>query len=132
MTRMRCKDLMVWDVKFCLPHDTAHTAARIMELNQIGVLPVVEDAASMRLTGILTDRDLAMKVVATGRDPKSVRVADVMSEFPVSCLAEDDVFKASQAMDDFNIRRLPIVDPARTLLGIISRSDLVPPAVVNG
>lgn len=124
--RMRCKDLMKWDVKFCLPQDTAYTAAKIMELHQVGVLPVVEDAHSMRLVGIITDRDLAIKIVAAGRDSKQTRIADLMSGYPISCHVEDDVLRASHAMDEFHIRRIPVVDSTLTLLGIISRTDLQP------
>ena len=124
MNSKRCKDLMTRDVKFCLPEDTAYHAARMMEVDQVGVLPVVENAESQKLTGIVTDRDLAMRVTASGCDPKKVRVQDIMSGIPISCRVEDEVSRATQAMAEFNIRRVPVVDSTSRLMGILSRSDV--------
>ena len=124
MNSKRCKDLMTRDVKFCLPEDTAYHAARMMEVDQVGVLPVVENAESQKLTGIVTDRDLAMRVTASGCDPKKVRVQDIMSAIPISCRVEDEVSRATQAMTEFNIRRVPVVDSTSRLMGILSRSDV--------
>lgn len=124
MNFKRCKDVMTRDVKFCLPQDTAYQAARMMEVDQVGVLPVVEDAESQKLTGILTDRDLAMRVTASGIDPKTVRVHAIMSSTPISCRVEDEISRASHAMIEFNIRRVPVVDSTSRLVGILSRSDV--------
>lgn len=124
MNAKRCKDLMTREVKFCLPEDTAYHAARIMEVDQIGALPVVEDLESQKLTGILTDRDLAMRVTASGSDPRKVRVHDIMSGTPISCRVEDEVSRATQAMAEFNIRRIPVVDSTSRLMGILSRTDV--------
>ena len=124
MNSKRCKDLMTRDVKFCLPGDSAYHAARMMEVDQVGALPVVDNMESQKLTGILTDRDLAMKVTASGNDPKKVRVDDIMSGTPISCRVEDEVSRAAQAMEEFNIRRVPVVDSTSRLMGILSRSDV--------
>lgn len=124
MNSKRCRDLMTRDVIFCLPEDTAYHAARMMEVDQVGVLPVVDNLESQKLTGILTDRDLAMRVTASGSDPKKVRVQDIMSGTPISCRVEDEVSRASQAMTEFNIRRVPVVDSTSRLMGILSRSDV--------
>lgn len=124
MNSKRVKDLMTRDVKFCLQEDTAYRAARMMEVDQIGVLPVVDSLESQKLTGILTDRDLAMRVTASGNDPKKVRVQDIMSGIPISCRVEDEVSRATQAMIEFNIRRVPVVDSTSRLMGILSRHDV--------
>ena len=126
MNSKRCKDLMTRDVKFCLPEDTAFQAARMMDVDQVGALPVVEDMESQKLTGILTDRDLAMRVTASGADPKKVRVHDIMSGTPISCRPEDEIARAVHAMSEFKVRRLPVVDSTSRLMGILSRSDLEP------
>ncbi|HKX12770.1 MAG TPA: CBS domain-containing protein [bacterium] len=122
---------MTRDVKFCLPEDTAYHAARMMEVDQVGVLPVVDNLESQKLTGILTDRDLAMRVMALGGDPKKVRVQDIMSGTPISCRVEDEVSRACHAMAEFNIRRVPVVDSTSRLMGILSRSDVEAEALAH-
>jgi Predicted signal-transduction protein containing cAMP-binding and CBS domains len=78
----------------------------------------------MRLAGIITDRDIAIKVVAAGRDPNSTRVDEVMSKDVVSCCAEDNYADALSAMARTQVRRIPIVNKDGSLAGIISQADV--------
>jgi CBS domain-containing protein len=119
-----CGDVMTRNVICCVPEDTVEDAARIMKREDVGPVPVVKDQESRRLVGIVTDRDLAMKVIAEGRGPRKTRVADVMTKDPVSCRAEDSVEEALGAMSRHQIRRIPIVDDSNCMIGIIAQADV--------
>lgn len=120
----KCKDLMTKNPVCCLSSDSAEKAAQTMKREDIGSVPVVEDNQSKKLVGIVTDRDLALKIVAEGRDPKSARVSDVMSRELVTCSADDDAQNAIDAMEDHQIRRLPVVDTTGRIVGIIAQADI--------
>src|SRR5262249_43245904 len=79
---------------------------------------------SRKLTGIITDRDLAIKVVAEGLDPKATPVKEVMTEDVIACKETDNVDKALKLMQDHQIRRIPVVDGRDHLLGIIAQADV--------
>ena len=86
----------------------------------IPALPfVIENDHTKKLVGIATDRDLALKVVADGRDPKSTKVEKVMTRKVVTCRPEDDLQKALDAMSEHQLRRIPVVDDDNKLVGII-------------
>ena len=95
-----------------------------MRRANIGAVPVVTDMETRKLEGILTDRDLAIKVVAEGRDPRSTRVEEVMESKLVSCRPEDDVAKALDVMARTQVRRVPVVDENGSIRGIIAQADV--------
>jgi CBS domain-containing protein len=76
------------------------------------------------LVGIVTDRDLALKIVALGRDPKSTKAEEVMTLQVVTCRAEDDLQKALDAMAGHKLRRIPVVDNNNGIVGIIAQADV--------
>jgi CBS domain-containing protein len=121
---MTCKDVMTADPKYCLPGDSVTLAARIMREENVGPVPVISDRKHKRLAGMVTDRDLAIKVVASGRDPESMRVRDVMTTDVVTCKASDDYQKALDAMARHQVRRIPVIDRSGALAGIISQADV--------
>jgi CBS domain-containing protein len=84
----------------------------------------VEDLASRRLVGIITDRDIALHVVAEGRNPRETSVKDVMSDGLVTCLPDDDVEEVLSAMTEHRLRRIPVVDQEGRLRGIIAQADV--------
>lgn len=120
----KCKDLMSVDVKCCLPGDTARRAAEVMWHENVGAVPVIEDEKSRRLIGIVTDRDLAVSVVREGRDPDAVHVKDVMTENPVSVDPDDDISEVVTVMEDYQVRRVPVVDTSKSVIGIIAQADI--------
>jgi predicted transcriptional regulator len=95
-----------------------------MRDDNVGPVPVVSDLHEKKLLGIVTDRDLAVHVVAEGRDPKTVRVEEIMSRKLVNCKAEDDYEKALELMGKYQVRRIPVVDQNGLLVGIISQADV--------
>jgi CBS domain-containing protein len=115
---------MTSDPKFCLPEDSASEAAQIMRSQDVGSVPVVENSAEKRIVGMVTDRDLALNVVAEGADAKTMRVETLMTRRPITCRVDDDVQTALRSMSDFQVRRIPVVDEAGRLCGIVSQADL--------
>jgi len=94
----KCKDVMTQNPVCCLPTDIVSKAARLMKDEDVGSIPVIEDEQTMKLIGIVTDRDLALQVVAPERDARSTQVEDVMTYEVITCRATDDVQKAVDAM----------------------------------
>jgi CBS domain-containing protein len=100
-------------------------AAQLMRQWNIGVLPIVDNGFRRRLVGVVTDRDLCLRVVAEGRDPGQVIVRECMSRQAVCCGPDDDAAHALRLMREQRVRRLPVLDEQGVLAGMISLSDLV-------
>ena len=120
----KCNEVMTKDPVCCLPNDSAAKAAELMQSGNIGSIPVIENVQNQKLVGIVTDRDLALKIVAEGRDPKSTRVEAVMTHKVVTCRANDDLQKALDAMAEHQLRRIPVVDNENKIVGIIAQADV--------
>jgi len=123
-TVMKCKDIMTKDPVCCLPGDTVDQAAQLMKDEDVGPVPVVADQQTKRLLGIVTDRDLAVKVVAEARQISAVPVEEVMTLNPVTCHADDDLQHAIDAMEKNQVRRIPVVDDDNRIIGIIAQADI--------
>ena len=120
----KCSDVMTGNPVYALPDDTVEKVAQLMKKEDIGPVPVVDDEQNKRLVGIVTDRDLALKVVAEGRDPQTTKVEEVMTRKLITCRPDDDVESAMKAMAQYQLRRIPVVDDANRLVGIISQADV--------
>jgi CBS domain-containing protein len=115
---------MTKDVVTCTPENTIVEVARLMKTEDIGPVLIVDNEQSKTLVGIVTDRDIAVKVIAEGQDAKVTKVGDVMSKKLVTCRADDDVDIAMKSMAQFQLRRIPVVGENMKLLGIISQADV--------
>ena len=124
LTMKICSDVMTRDPACCLPGDTVDRAAQLMRSEDVGPVPVISDHQTKRLVGIVTDRDLALKVVAEARDARNTRVEDVMTRGVVACRAEDAVQEALDAMAEHQVRRIPVVDADHRIVGIIAQADI--------
>ncbi len=120
----KCEEVMTRGPVCCLPTTMVEEAAQLMKRENIGPIPVIQDEQTRKLVGIVTDRDLALKIVAEGRDAKSTKVEAVMTRKVVTCRAEDDVQKALDAMAEHQLRRIPVVDKDGRILGIIAQADV--------
>jgi CBS domain-containing protein len=120
----KCNEAMTKNPVCCLPHDSVAKAAELMKSENIGSIPVIENEQTNKLVGIVTDRDLALKIVAEGRDAKSTKVEAVMTHKVVTCRADDDMQKALDAMAEHQLRRIPVVDHDNKILGIIAQADV--------
>lgn len=121
---MKCSEAMTKNPTCCLPGDTVGKAAQLMRREDVGPVPVIESQQTKRLIGIVTDRDLAMKIVAEGRDAKSTQVELVMTRDLITCREDDDLQAALAAMGEHQVRRIPIVDGQNRLVGIIAQADV--------
>jgi CBS domain-containing protein len=120
----KCDEVMTNNPVCCLSNDMVVKAAQIMKTGNVGSVPVIDNEKTRKLIGIVTDRDLALKIVAEGKDPKSTNVAAVMTAKVVSCQSEDDFQKAMDLMSENQLRRIPIIDKTGMILGIISQADV--------
>jgi CBS domain-containing protein len=114
------KDLMTSDPTTIEPDASVAEAARRMAKVDVGPLPVVEEG---RLVGMITDRDLVVRVLAEGRDPESTAVREAASSDVVSVAAEDDLARALELLATHQVRRLPVVEGQR-LVGIVAQADV--------
>lgn len=117
---MKIRDVMTPDVRTVAPSATIREAAQLMAETDVGVLPVSEND---RLVGMLTDRDIVVRAVAAGRDASTL-VREAMSPEIKYCFADDEVDDVCENMADQQLRRLPVVDQDKNLVGIVSLSDL--------
>ncbi|RJP51014.1 MAG: CBS domain-containing protein [Anaerolineaceae bacterium] len=119
-----CNEVMTKTPVCCLPNDTVAKAAELMKSGNVGSIPVIDNEQTRKLVGIVTDRDLALMIVAEGRDAKSTKVDAVMTRKVVACHADDVLQKALDAMSEHQLRRIPVVDNDNKILGIIAQADV--------
>jgi CBS domain-containing protein len=119
---VRVHELMTRRVTNVHPATSVERAARLMEECDCGALPVVGDNGV--LVGMITDRDIAIRIVARGRDARNAIVADCMTERVFACYENESVTECMRQMAHQQIRRMPIVDDRGRLLGIIAQGDL--------
>jgi CBS domain-containing protein len=117
---MKVSECMTCEVRIADPDETLQDAARAMSDIDAGILPIGEGD---RLVGILTDRDITIRAVARGRSP-TARIRDVMTKEVRYCYADQDIDDVLDNMADLQVRRLPVLDREKRLVGIVSISDL--------
>jgi CBS domain-containing protein len=117
---MRVSEAMTRGVKLCTPGQTIREVARTMAEIDAGAMPVGEND---RLIGMITDRDIAIRAVAQGKGPDTP-VREVMSEHIHYCYEDEDVDDVAQNMGDIRVRRLPVMNREKRLVGILSLGDV--------
>jgi CBS domain-containing protein len=117
---MKVKDAMSRDVQVASPTQSIRDAAKLMAKIDAGVLPVGEND---RLVGMITDRDIAIRAVAEGKAP-TTKVRDIMSDEVLYCFDDQDLDEVAQNMSNTKVRRLPVVNREKRLVGIISFGDV--------
>jgi CBS domain-containing protein len=118
---MKIREVMTETVELVDPDTVLRDAARQMREAGTGFLPVGVDD---RLVGTVTDRDITVRAVAQGLDPKVARVREAMSKTLVYCFEEQDTSEAATLMAENKVRRLPVLNSAKRLVGVISLGDL--------
>jgi CBS domain-containing protein len=111
---------MTRDVRACEPSATVADAAKVMAQEDVGPVPIVDDG---RLVGIVTDRDIVVRVVAEGRDPNATTVKEIASTELVTVSPGDDLDEALNLLAARQVRRLPVVEGER-LVGIVAQADI--------
>lgn len=120
---MKVREVMRKDVELIAKDKSISDAARIMRDDGVGSLPV---SYNDRLVGMITDRDITISVVAEGRKPDSTRVEECMSEHIKYCYEDEDLDDVMLQMNKLHVRRLPVMNRDKRLVGIVSRGDLGP------
>jgi CBS domain-containing protein len=118
---MKVKDVMTTEVNLVAPDTSLFDAAKIMRERGIGILPIGEND---RLVGMLTDRDIVVRGIASNRDMKRTAVRDVMSAKILYCYDDQSVEEACANMGSSQVRRLPVVNRDKRLVGIVSLGDI--------
>jgi len=119
---MQVNDIMTPGVECVRPDDTLQDAARKMRDLDVGPLPVCGD--NDRLAGMITDRDITIRAVAEGKDPRTTRVREAMTEEIISCFEDQDVKEAARTMQERQVRRLVVLNRDKRLVGIVSLGDV--------
>ena len=118
---MKVKDAMHEGVTWVGPETPVRELARAMRDEGIGSIPVGEND---RLIGMVTDRDIAIKALADGRDPASLPARDVMNGPILYCRTEEDIDDAARLMEQHQVRRLPVIDENKRRVGMLSLGDI--------
>lgn len=116
----KISEVMTTNVKVVRPDETVQNAARLMAEMDVGAIPVCD---GKRLQGMVTDRDITIRATAEGRGGETP-VRDVMTADVVWCTEQDDTQEVLNRMADAQVRRIPVVDQDRTLVGIVALGDL--------
>jgi CBS domain-containing protein len=117
---MKIRDAMTRDVRLVRPDQTLREVARLMADLDIGALPVEDND---RLVGMITDRDIAVRAVGEGKGPET-RVGDVMTQEIKYCYEDQDIDEVTRNMGEQRLRRLPVLNRNKRLVGILSLGDL--------
>ena len=117
---MKANDIMTADPCTCSPNDSLQDVAKSMRDHDCGAVPVVDGG---RIIGIVTDRDLAVRALASGKSPDT-KVGDFITRAPRCCSTEDDLREVEQIMTELQVRRVPVVDAAGCCVGMVSQADL--------
>ncbi len=123
MAAKKARDLMTDSPAVCTQDTTAQDAARMMEQNDCGSLPVVESRDSMKLTGMVTDRDLALRVLGRGMGCET-KIREAMTRNVSAVKLDDDLDAVERVMSGQQVRRVPVVDDQDRVAGIIAQADL--------
>jgi len=118
---MIVRDIMSRDVEVVHPDSVIQEAADKMKALNVGSLPVCDNR---RLLGVVTDRDIVIRAVAAGRDPKTTKVSDTMTPELIYCFEDEPIREAAKLMERYQIRRLPILSREKHLVGIVALGDL--------
>ena len=121
MGRKRVHEVMSDRPRCVTPDTPVAEAAQLMESEDVGSLPVLEGE---RVVGVVTDRDIVVRAVAKGKDPKGMPVREVASGDLVTLTPDDDLSDALTLMATHQVRRLPVVDAENRLVGIVAQADL--------
>lgn len=117
---MKVKQAMHSGVDWCSPQTSLVEIARLMRDDDVGAIPIGEND---RLTGMVTDRDIVIRAVAEGVDVTTLHADDVMSRGIIYCTADEDIEDAIHQMEGKHVRRLPVIDGNKRMVGMLSLGD---------
>ena len=116
------KDIMTPNPSCCKVTNSVREAVEIMKSEDCGVVPVMDQEG--KCVGVVTDRDICLKVILDRKDPNTTTLQEVMSRNPVTCRPEDNLDTIIQKMEKYMVRRILVVDDNNRCIGIISEADI--------
>lgn len=119
---MKVKECMCTQVACVTPQDTITNVAKVMETNHVGCVPVCE--GSQQICGIITDRDIVLRAVATGKNLAQTMASEIMTTNPYTCKQDEDMQKAQDTMTRNQVRRLPVCDNQQRVIGMLTFGDI--------
>ena len=128
---MKARDLMTSDPTTCRPSDNLKAVIAVMRKEDCGLVPITEGNGGQRVTGVATDRDIALALGERDEKPSAVRASEVMTTKIVSCEPDAEVHEVSRKMQEAQVRRILVVEDGR-LLGVISTADLARASTQSG
>ena len=128
---MYVKDIMTANPACCTKDASLQEAAQMMRDNDCGCIPVVEDQSSKKPVGVITDRDIALRIVAEGKNPLDLTVANAMTANAETVKPNTSIEDCCDLMEDKQIRRVVVVDDSGRCCGIIAQADIALNAANN-
>lgn len=119
---MKVKECMCTKVTKITPQDTVINAAKLMQQNHIGCLPVCDE--QQQLCGLITDRDIVLRAVACNKDTNNTMISEIMTTQPLTCKQDDEMSNAQSQMEINQIRRLPVCDNQNKVVGMLTLGNL--------
>ena len=121
---MQVKDIMTSNPACTTPDTTLEEVARMMIENDCGEIPIVENMANFLPIGVITDRDIVCRTIGKGLNPLAMTAGECMTTPPITVMPDDSLEKCLQAMEDEQIRRVPVVDASGMCVGIVALADV--------
>jgi len=118
----KAREIMTQNPRCCMLKSSVYEAVTVMKNEDCGVVPVVDQDG--KCVGIVTDRDICLKVVLDRKDPETTSLQDIMTPNPVTCRAEDSLDDIIRKMEKYMVRRILVVDDNNKCIGIISEADI--------
>jgi CBS domain-containing protein len=121
---MKVSEIMTKNPAVCEPETPLQEVAQLMLKNDCGEIPVVDSRRTMRPVGVVTDRDIVVRCVAEGKNPLEGDAGDVMSSPVVTVTPDTDIDDVGDRMEENQVRRIPVVDEAGAICGIVAQADI--------
>lgn len=120
---MKVNDIMTPNPECCTPDDSLIDCAKVMEKIDVGFVPVVESRDTRRAIGVVTDRDIVVRAIAQGKDPRQTTIKDVMTDDLICIKPEEDASRAKELMEENQVRRVVVCDEQGSVIGVLSLAD---------
>jgi CBS domain-containing protein len=121
---MKVKEIMTEKPACATPDMELMKVAKLMDEQKVGSIPVVENKSNMKVIGMVTDRDIATRAVAQGKNPLQMKAMEIMSTPVVTAKPEDDAREVARLMQQHMIRRVPVIDGTGMLCGMVAQADI--------
>lgn len=121
---MKVRDVMTKKPATSTPETDLQKVAKQMMDHNVGLIPIIDNKDTMKVIGVVSDRDIALRCVAEGKNPRDMKAEDVMSKPVVVVSQDDDLQNVARMMEQHKVRRIPVVDDEGKVCGIVAQADI--------